>query len=138
MDALNDVTTGMTAEKTIIVTSEMTVGHFVADMPPVYATPMMILHMEMASGSTIASHLPKGFVSVGMDVKVRHLAATPVGRTVRAISRVIEVDRKSVVFKLEAWDGDRKIGDGTHRRGVVNVVEFEKRFGVRHITLSAD
>jgi predicted thioesterase len=138
MDALNDVTTGMTAEKTIIVTSEMTVGHFVADMPPVYATPMMILHMEMASGSAIASHLPTGFVSVGMDVKVRHLAATPVGRTVRAISRVIEIDRKSVVFEVEAWDDDRKIGDGTHRRGVVNVVDFENRFGVRQLTMSPD
>ena len=138
MDALDNVMIGMTAEKIITVTSDMTVGHFVADMPSVYATPMMILHMEMASGSSIASHLPAGFVSVGMDVKVRHLAATPVGRTVRAISRVIEVDRKSVVFKLEAWDGDRKIGDGTHRRGVVNVVEFEKRFDVRQVTMSPD
>src|SRR5713226_3813803 len=74
MDALDNITIGMTAEKTVTVTSEMTVGHFVADMPQVYATPMMILHMEMASGSAIASHLPEGFVSVGMDVKIRHLA----------------------------------------------------------------
>ena len=73
-----------------------------------------------------------------MDVKVRHLAATPVGRTVRAISRVVEIDRKSVVFEVEAWDGARKIGDGTHRRGIVNVVEFEKRFGVRELTVSLD
>jgi predicted thioesterase len=73
-----------------------------------------------------------------MDVKVRHLAATPVGRMVRAISLVIEVDRKSVVFKLEAWDGNRKIGDGTHRRGVVNVVEFENRFDVRQVTMNPD
>ena len=138
MDALDNVMIGMTAEKIITVTSDMTVGHFVADMPSVYATPMMILHMEMASGSAIASHLPTGFVSVGMDVKVRHLAATPVGRMVRAISRVIEVDRKSVVFKLEAWDGNRKIGDGTHRRGVVNVVEFENRFDVRQVTMNPD
>ena len=131
MDALGNVRIGMTAEMTVTVTPEMTVGHFVADMSQVYATPMMILHMEMASGSAIASHLPKGFVSVGMDVKVRHLAATPIGRTVRAISRVIEVDGKSVVFEVEAWNGNRKIGDGTHRRGVVNVAEFEKRFGVK-------
>jgi fluoroacetyl-CoA thioesterase len=67
-------------------------------------------------------------------VKVRHLAATPVGRTVRAISRVIDIDRKSVVFEVEAWDGDRKIGDGTHRRSIVNVTEFEKRFGVKQLT----
>jgi fluoroacetyl-CoA thioesterase len=107
-------------------------------MPQVYATPIMILHMEMASGSAISRHLPNGFVSVGMDVKVRHLAATPVGRTVRAIAHVVEIDRKSVVFEVEAWDGDRKIGDGTHRRGIVNVVEFEKRFGARDLTVSLD
>jgi len=136
MGALDNVTIGMTPEKTVTVTSEMTVGYFVRNMPQVYATPMMILHMEMASGSTIASHLPQGFVSVGMDVKVRHLAATPVGRIVRAISRVVEIDRKSVVFEVEAWDGDRKVGDGTHRRGIVNVVEFEKRFGVKQLTMS--
>src|SRR5258707_14138759 len=118
----------MTAEKIVTVASEMTVGHFVANMPQFYATPMMILHMEMASGSAIASHLPEGFVSVGMDVKVRHLAATPVGRTVRAIARVIQIDGRSVLFEVEAWDGDRKIGDGTHRRGIVKAVEFEKRF----------
>ena len=111
----------------------MTVGHFVANMPEVYGTAMMILHMEMASGSAIASHLPQGFVSVGMDVKVRHLAATPVGRKVRAISRVLQIDSKSVVFEVEAWDGDRKIGDGTHRRGIVNVREFEQRFGVKQL-----
>jgi predicted thioesterase len=128
----------MTAEKTVTVTPDMTVGHFVAGMPQVYATPMMILHMEMASGSAIARHLPAGFVSVGMDVKIRHLAATAVGHTVRATARVLEIDRKSVVFEVEAWDGDRKIGDGTHRRGVVNAVEFAKRFGVRQLTMSLD
>jgi fluoroacetyl-CoA thioesterase len=98
----------------------------------------MILLMEMASGTAIASHLPEGFVSVGMDVKVRHLAATPIGRTVRAISRVIEIDAKSVVFEVEAWDSDRKIGDGTHRRGIVNVTEFEERFGVKQLAPSLD
>lgn len=136
MPALDNIRIGMTAEIAVTVTPEMTVGHFVAGMPQVYATPIMILHMEMAAGSAIASHLPEGFVSVGMDVKVRHLAATPVGRTVRAIARVVEIDRKSVVFDVEVWDGDRKIGDGTHRRGVVNVVEFEERFGVKRLGMS--
>jgi fluoroacetyl-CoA thioesterase len=136
MDALENVRLGMSAEKTVTVTPDMTVGHFVAHMPQVYATPIMILHMEMASGAAIASHLPAGFVSVGMNVKVRHLAATPVGRAVRAMSRVVQIDAKSVVFQVDAWDGDRKIGDGTHRRGIVNVLEFERRFGVRPLTMS--
>jgi fluoroacetyl-CoA thioesterase len=138
MNPISRIRLGMTAEKTVTVSPEMTVGHFVANMPQVYGTPMMILHMEMAAGSSIASHLTEGFVSVGMDVKVRHLAATPVGRTVRAVSRVVQIDPKSVTFEVEAWDGDRKIGDGTHRRSIVNMVEFEKRFGVRQLAPSLD
>jgi fluoroacetyl-CoA thioesterase len=60
MNPINKITPGMTAEKTVTVTPEMTVGHFVANMPQVYATAMMILHMEMAAGASIASHLPEG------------------------------------------------------------------------------
>lgn len=130
MNPLDKVTTGMTAEKVVVVTPEMTVGHVVPGMPAVYGTPMMILHMEMASGSAIQPFLPVGYVSVGMMVNIRHLAATPIGRTVRAIARAVGVEAKSILFEVEAWDGDRKIGDGTHRRGIVNVAEFERRFGV--------
>jgi predicted thioesterase len=130
MNVLGNITVGMTGEKIITVTRDMTVAHFLSTMPEVFATPMMILYMEMASGSAISPHLPEGYVSVGMEVNVRHLAATPVGHTVRAASRVIEVTPKSVLFAVEAWDGDRKIGEGTHRRGVVATAAFEKRFGV--------
>ena len=130
MNPLEKVTTGTTAEKLVTVTPEMTVGHVVPGMPEVYGTPMMILHMEMAAGSAVQPSLPAGHVSVGMMVNIRHLAATPVGRTVRAIARVVAVEARSILFEVEAWDGDRKIGDGTHRRGVVNTADFEKRFGV--------
>ena len=134
MSPLDKVTVGMAAEKLVTVTSEMTVGHAVPGMPAVYGTPMMILHMEMAAGSAIQPSLPTGYVSVGMMVDVRHLAATPVGRTVRAVARVVAVEARSVLFEVEAWDGGRKIGDGTHRRGVVDVAEFERRFGVTRPT----
>ncbi|QOG20737.1 MULTISPECIES: thioesterase family protein [Bradyrhizobium] len=130
MNPLEKVKTGMTAEKLVTVTPEMTVGHVVPGMPAVYGTPMMILHMEMAAGSAVQPLLPAGHVSVGMMVNIRHLAATPVGRTVRAVARVVAIEARSILFEVEAWDGDRKIGDGTHRRGVVDVAEFERRFGV--------
>jgi predicted thioesterase len=130
MNPLDHVTPGLTAEKLFTVTHDMTVAHFVPRMPAVYATPIMILHMEMASGDAIARHLPPDFVSVGMEVNVRHLAATPIGRVVRTTAKVLKIQLTSVLFEVEAWDGERKIGDGTHRRGVVNVPEFQKRFGV--------
>jgi len=120
---------GMSGEQTVTVTEDLTVWHFVPAMPKVYATPMMILLMEMASGAAISQHLPPGYVSVGMEVNVRHLAATPVGRVVRAVARVVEVEATSVTFAVEAYDGDRKIGDGTHRRGVVDTAKFKARFG---------
>ena len=129
MGALDQVAVGLTGEKTVTVTHDMTVQHFLPTMPAVYATPVMILHMETTSAESIAALLPEGHVSVGMAVNVRHLAATPVGRTVRVASRVAEVEGKTVLFEVEAWDGERKIGDGTHRRGVVEVAAFEKRFG---------
>ena len=136
MSPLEKVAAGMAAEKIVTVTLEMTVGHVVPGMPAVYGTPMMIQHMEMAAGSAIQSFLPAGYVSVGMMVNIRHLAATPIGRTVRAIARVAKVEAKSVLFEVEAWDGDRKIGDGTHRRGIVNALEFERRFGVTQLSMN--
>lgn len=131
MNTLGNLTIGMSAEMQLLVTRQMTIGYFVPGMPCVYATPMMVLHMEMAAGTTIADALPEGFVSVGMEVKVRHLAATPIGGAIRAIARVTAIGANSVVFDVEAWNEVRKIGEGTHRRGIVNVSEFEKRFEVK-------
>jgi fluoroacetyl-CoA thioesterase len=125
---------GMSTETTIVVSREMTIGHFVQGMPSVYATPIMILHMEMAAGSAIWAALPEGFVSVGMEVNVSHLAATPIGCKVRAIARVRRIEAKTVTFDVEAWNEARKIGEGTHRRGIVEKWEFERRFGVKEIT----
>jgi fluoroacetyl-CoA thioesterase len=131
MNTLGNLTIGMSAEMQLLVTRQMTIGYFVPGMPSVYATPMMVLHMEMAAGSAIADALPEGFVSVGTEVNIRHLAATPIGGAVRAIARVTGIGAKSVIFDVEAWNDVRKIGEGTHRRGVVNVLEFEKRFALR-------
>ena len=130
MNPLEKVTAGIPGEKSLTVMHDMTVQHFLSTMPAVYATPIMILHMEEVSTVSIADLLPEGHITVGMEVNVRHLAATPVGHIVRVTSRVKQVDAKTVLFEVEAWDGDRKIGDGTHRRGVINVEAFEKRFGV--------
>lgn len=135
MSLLDNITIGMAAEKKVTVAPEMTVGYILLGMPFVYGTPTMILHMEMAATHAIWRHLPNGHVSVGTAVNVRHLAATPMGRTVRAVARVAKVEENSVLFDVEAWDGDRKIGEGTHRRGIVNVAEFERRFGVTKLEM---
>lgn len=130
MNPLEKIAIGVTGQKETMVTPELTVGHFVPGMPAVYGTPLMILLMEVTAGESIAPLLPEGWVSVGTEVNIRHLAATPVGQTVRATSKVISLGPASVEFAVEVHDSRRKIGDGTHRRGIVNVAAFEKRFGV--------
>jgi predicted thioesterase len=129
MDARDFIHVGMSAERTLVVAPERTVRHFLAHMPAVYATPMMILEMEMASGDAIAHKLPQGWVTVGTEVNVRHLAACGVGATVRTTSTVIAVERRVIRFEVAAFDGERKIGDGQHARGLIDVAKFEKLFG---------
>ena len=128
MDAREFIKIGMSAERTLIVPAERTVGHFVPGMPMVYATPMMILEMEMASGDAINQYLEPGWVTVGTEVDIRHLAATPVGARVRTTARVIAVERRVIRFEVEAFDDKRRIGEGRHARGLVNVETFTKRF----------
>ena len=127
-EPLQNVSVGMTGRKEEVVTPELTVGGHVAGMPMVYGTPMMIMAMEIASALSIAPHLPPGWVSVGSEVNIRHLAPSPVGATVVATSRVVEISGRSVLFAVEAHDGERKIGEGTHRRGAVNVERFKERY----------
>ena len=121
MDAREFIKIGMSAERTLVVPAERTVGHFVPGMPMVYATPMMILAMENAALNAIREYLEPGESAVGTAVDVRHLAATPVGLTVTAEAEVTEVDGRRVVFAVIARDDIEEIGKGTHERRVVDL-----------------
>jgi len=126
-EPLENVRVGMTGQHEVLVTREVTVGAHVDGMPFVFGTPMMILAMETAANEAVRPYLPPGWATVGSEVNVRHLAPTPVGRTVTATARVVEVSGRSLLFAVEAHDGVRKVGDGTHRRGAVNLESFAKR-----------
>ena len=127
MDAREFITTGMSAERILVVPPERTVGHFLAHMPMVYATPMMILEMEMAAGDAIFGRMQPGWVTVGTEVDIRHLGASLVGALIRTTAKVVAVERRVIRFEVEAFEGERKIGDGRHARGLVNVENFTKR-----------
>ena len=129
MDARDVIKVGMSAERHLTVTPDRTVRHVVPNMPAVFGTPMMIMEMEMAAADAILAHLAPGWVTVGTEVDIRHLAATPVGAMVRTTARVIAVERRVIRFEVEAFDDKRRIGEGRHARGLVNVEAFNKRLG---------
>ena len=98
-------------------------------MPEVLATPVMIMAMENAALNAIKPYLDPGESAVGTEVNIRHLGASLVGATVRTTAKVIAVERRVIRFEVEAFEGERKIGDGHHARGLVNVEAFNKRLG---------
>ena len=86
---------------------------------PVFSTPHMIALMEKASMAAIAPCLEEGQGSVGTHVDVSHLAATPVGMTVRAESELVAVDRRMLNFRVRAYAGEELIGEGSHQRCLI-------------------
>jgi fluoroacetyl-CoA thioesterase len=127
MDPTAKLVVGMVGSESTVVRRELTVAHFHADMPEVFGTPYMIYLMEVAASKAIAEHLPEGWVSVGYEVNVKHLAATPVGRTVTAKATLTSVDGRMVAFAVEAHDGVALIGGGTHVRAVIDRARFEQK-----------
>lgn len=109
-------------EKT--VTMNDTAKVFGSGAAEVFATPMMIGLMEAASMNAVKDYLPKGHSTVGTMVNIKHISATKVGKRVWADAELIEVDRKRLVFKIDAYDEDKKIGEGTHERFVIDEKKF--------------
>jgi fluoroacetyl-CoA thioesterase len=83
--------------------------------------------LEMTCRNSIQPLLEAGYDSVGTEVNVKHLAATPMGMEVTFKSEVIAVDERRVTFKVAAFDEKEQIADGTHERFVINVERFAKR-----------
>ena len=119
--------TGTLGEARSKVTEENTALKFGSGSVSVFATPAMIGLMEKASINCVDRYLPDGFASVGTKVDIKHIAATPVGMEVIAEAELIEVDGRKLKFKVSAYDGNEKIGEGTHSRYIVELDDFIDR-----------
>jgi predicted thioesterase len=91
---------------------------------PVYATPAMVGLMEGACLMAVDPRLPEGMATVGIDLSIKHLAATPLGMTVRAEAELTGIEGKKLVFKVQAFDDKELIGTGTHQRFIIDMKKF--------------
>src|ERR1700675_3206387 len=98
-----------------------------ATLPPVLATPIMIMVMENAALNAIKPYLDSGESALGTRVDVRHLAATPAGRRVTGEAKVTNVDGRRIEFSIRASDGSEEIGVGTHERVVIQLSKLTER-----------
>jgi fluoroacetyl-CoA thioesterase len=110
---------GTTAEVSLVVPPERTADAMGNPGVHVLATPFVIGLLENAAAAVLNPHLPPGATTVGTMVEMRHLAATPVGMTVRAKATLLETDGKRFLFAVEARDDKEKIAEGRHERYLV-------------------
>lgn len=118
---------GLIGESITSVTSELTAKSMGSGTLDVYATPAMVALMEAASIAAIEPHLEDGKVSVGIEINVRHLAATPVGEHITAIAEITRIDGRRIMLEVRAWDEYELIGEGTHTRYLIQADEFMAR-----------
>ena len=119
-----EITVGMKGIAETDVTREDTALEVGSGDLLVYATPCMVALMEGAACEAIAEALPEGKTSVGTQLTISHLAATPVGMDVRAEAEVIAVEGNMITFQVTAYDEAGKIGEGTHQRAIITAQKF--------------
>ena len=116
---------GLTREQVVTVTPDMTAAASgTTGMAPVLSTPRMIGLMEQTCHYSVLPLLAEGQSTVGIAVNIRHLAATPAGMQVRFRSELLEVDRRRLRFKVQAWDEQELIGEGEHERFIIDMGKF--------------
>jgi len=102
-----------------------------ATLPPVLATPVMIMAMENAALEAIKPYFDAGESAVGTHVDVAHIAATPLGRRIVALAEVTGTTGRQIEFRVQAMDGSEEIGRGTHGRVVIDLRKFAERLAAK-------
>ena len=126
-----EIKVGMNASTEILVGTRDTAHHVGSGKIKVLATPVMIMLIEEAALSAVEEYLTPGLQTVGTQLNVSHIAATPVGMRVVAHAEVVEVVGRKLVFKVWVDDESERIGEGTHERVIVDLERFDKRIDLK-------
>ena len=118
---------GIIGTQTITVTADKTASSLGSGVLDVFGTPFMIALMENTAYKSVQPFLEENQGTVGTLLNVRHVAATPLGMEVRCETKLIEVDRKRLVFEVKAYDACGLIGEGLHERFIVDNQKFMQK-----------
>ena len=118
---------GITGHQEMTVDTDNTARAMESGELDVFATPAMIALAEKTAWMSVSNELADGEGTVGTLVDIAHVAATPVGKTIRCESELTEVDGRRLIFEIEVFDEAGKIGEGRHERFVVNNDRFTEK-----------
>ena len=94
----------------------------------VFATPAMIAMMEKTCLECVNDKIGEGNTTVGISVNIKHLKASPIGATIRCEAKLIEVDRRRLVFEVKCFERETVVGEGIHERFIVDSEKFMSKF----------
>lgn len=116
---------GIIHEETKIVGKNDTAEFYGSGNLEVFATPAMVALMELTALKSVSVLKEKYHLdTVGIEINVKHIKATPLGDTVKCISKLLKVDGRSLEFEIEAFDSVGKIGMCFHKRFVIDADKF--------------
>ena len=119
----SSLTVGISNEKTVTTTPKMAVSHL-GEGPGVLSTPSMIGLIEHTCLESVSPHLDENEQTVGTMVHVWHRAAVRIGEDVTISSKLIDQNRRKLLFEVKVTSGEKTIGDGTHERFVIDLDKF--------------
>jgi predicted thioesterase len=124
---MHRIAPGVKGEMKRLVTADAAINFLGDASVRVLSTPHMIGYMERTCRDAALPLLEAGYDTVGTKVNVSHLAAAPIGACVSFTAEIAAVADRRIEFRVEAWNEQEKIGEGTHERAVINVAKFAAR-----------
>jgi len=117
-----EIAPGITRTQTYVTTLQMRARQLKAD---VFSTPAMIGLMELTCVELTEPYLAQDEQTVGIHVDVRHMAPTKIGQKVTVTAELLETKDNKLRYAVSAInDQGIKIGEGWHRRAVINTKRF--------------
>ena len=117
-----EIAPGITRTQTYVTTLQMRARQLKAD---VFSTPAMIGLMELICVELTEPYLAQDEQTVGIHVDVRHMAPTKIGQKVTVTAELLETKDNKLRYAVSAInDQGIKIGEGWHRRAVINTNRF--------------
>ncbi|MGF1597675.1 MAG: thioesterase family protein [Acidimicrobiales bacterium] len=115
---------GLVATVSLTVETEDTAQHIGSGSVAVLATPRLLALCEEATVAAVAGHLDPGLTTVGVQVRLDHVMASPVGRRVSAEATLEKVAGRKLFFTISAHDDRGLVAAGKVTRVVVDEAVF--------------
>jgi len=130
-----DLRVGLKGRQELVV-SEKHLASFTGNLNvDVLSTHYVVLLMELSARNAIADRIPKGKITLGTRIDMRHFAAAPLGARVHAEARIKAIEGNRLIFHVAAFHGLEKLAEGENEQIMVSLDWFKRRVAQKPETI---